>query len=116
MSMPADIWLDHNGRPEWGPEGSAQGRRSSSAAQGDDTWPRCDPEDRDVIAVRSGGSQCAQRCDPEDRDVIAVRSGGSQCHPRNLWVRLSIVRSTEATLRCERPAVAPAASIASWAA
>ena len=35
---------------------------------------------------------------------------------RNLLVRLSIVRFTEATLMCEIPPVAPAASMASWAA
>lgn len=35
---------------------------------------------------------------------------------RNLRVRLSIVRFTDATLMCESPLVAPAAIIASWAA
>ena len=46
----------------------------------------------------------------------AVSSGGRQCYGRNLAVRLSIVRFTEAILTCEMPLVAPAASIASWAA
>src|SRR5690606_34065105 len=40
-------------RAEWGPEGSAQARRSGSARPGDGTWPRCRPEGDDVIE-RSG--------------------------------------------------------------
>ena len=48
--------------------------------------------------------------------MAAGSSGGRQCAQRNLLVRLSIVRFTEAILTCEMPADAPAASIASWAA
>ena len=36
------------GRNEWGPEGSAQERRSGSLGPGDGTWPRCRPEDDEV--------------------------------------------------------------------
>ncbi|CCG04894.1 ATP-dependent helicase [Blastococcus saxobsidens] len=47
----AQAWhsgLGDTGRPEWAPEGSAQGRRSGSAEHGDGTWPRCGREDREV--------------------------------------------------------------------
>jgi DNA helicase-2/ATP-dependent DNA helicase PcrA len=51
----AAIWHTGNleaGRPEWAPEGSAQGRRSGSTQAGDGSRTRCGPEDRDVEAHR----------------------------------------------------------------
>src|SRR5215218_6742038 len=39
-------------RAEWGPEGSAQARRSASTRPGDGIWPRCRPEDDNVPVGR----------------------------------------------------------------
>jgi hypothetical protein len=57
---------------EWGPEvpGGVAGWRSSGP--GDGGWPRCGPEDRNVIAVRSGGAQCYRRA-----TIVGVTGRGS---------------------------------------
>ena len=54
---PFDLrFVGHDGRrqgdhavPGAGPEGTRRGRRQGSAQQGDGSWPRCGPEDRNVI-------------------------------------------------------------------
>jgi carboxyl-terminal processing protease len=53
---------------------------------------------------------------PEARPELARGEEDGVLFQRNLWVRLSIVRCTEAILTCERPPFAPASSIASCAA
>jgi hypothetical protein len=46
--------------PSGGPEGLREKRRSGSARPGDGNWPRCDPEDRSVIAQLNESPQAQE--------------------------------------------------------
>jgi hypothetical protein len=55
-----------------GPGGFLETGRDALLRTGDGRWPRCGPEDRNVIAVRSGGAQCYRRA-----TIVGVTGRGS---------------------------------------